>query len=53
MDKDALKSPAVDLPHLAEKVEKAHLTAPPSTCDVVAATKTGYILYMYFHNFCI
>ena len=32
---DALKSPAVNLPHLAERVEAAHSPEPTATPDVV------------------
>ena len=42
---DALRSPAVNLPHLAEKVEAAHFPDPTSTRDVVSEiTPTG--IYM-------
>ena len=35
---DALRSPAVNLPHLAEKVEAAHFPDPTSTGDVASET---------------
>ena len=38
---DALRSPAVDLPALAKRVEAAHFPDPTSTRDVVPETTTG------------
>ena len=37
---NALRSPAVNLPHLARKVEKAHFPDPTSTRDVASETGT-------------
>ena len=43
---DALRSPAVGLPHLAEKVEAAHFPDRSSTCDVVSeAAPTGIFIF--------
>ena len=38
---DALRSPAVNLPRLAKRVEAAHFPDPTSTRDVVPETTTG------------
>ena len=38
---DALRSPEVNLPHLAEKVEAAHFPGPTSTRDVSETAPTG------------
>ena len=38
---DALRSPVVNLPALAQKVEATHFPDPTSTRDVVAETTTG------------
>ena len=38
---DALRSPAVNLPRLAEKVEAAHFPDPTSTRDIFETTLTG------------
>ena len=47
---DALRSPAVNLPRLAEKVEKAHFTDSTSTRNVVSATETGIIRFLLIHE---
>ena len=39
--KDALESPAVNLPQLAEKVERAHFTDSTSTSGVVSASQAA------------
>ena len=44
---DALRSPAVNLPHLAQKVEAAHFPDPTSIRDIVSETApTG----KYYNN---
>ena len=49
---DALRSPAVNLPRLAKKVEAAHFPDPTSTRDVVSETRpvivpTGIRFYVH------
>ena len=44
---DALRSPAVNLPRLAKRVEAAHFPDPTSTRDVVSETTTGMIPLNY------
>ena len=44
---DALRTRVVNLPHLAKKVEAAHLPDPTAACDVVSETApTGIYIYL-------
>ena len=49
---EALRSPAVDLPLLARKVETAHFPSPTATREVddAAVTTTGMPSCLYFHR---